>query len=240
MKKRLKINGVIMFCAFLLVAVFPAVFLRDQDASRGESFSEVLGIGLILLGQIFRISARGYKAESSQSGKALICGGPYALVRNPMYLGILLIGLGVVLVLFQWWAASIFLVVFVVRYILLIFKEEKKLKWLFPEEFAVYQKKTPRILPSLAALSRQDIAEYLPLRLSWVKKEIGSVLTVLILAVFLESWEDIGNGGVILYLRELAAILVTIILFIVITIYLSRITSRNRDAVSEQSKDNSK
>src|SRR3989338_9045418 len=40
MKKRLKINGVIIFCAFLLTVVFPDVFLRD-DRMIGFVFSRI-------------------------------------------------------------------------------------------------------------------------------------------------------------------------------------------------------
>jgi hydrogenase maturation factor HypF (carbamoyltransferase family) len=73
---------------------------------------EIFGIALILLGQIFRVSGRGYKAEQSQQGQVLIEGGPYILVRNPMYLGILLIGLGIVLMLFNWWVICFFIIFF--------------------------------------------------------------------------------------------------------------------------------
>jgi hypothetical protein len=157
-----------------------------------------------------------------------------------MYLGILLIGLGVVLVLFKWWVVSIFLLVFITRYLLLIFKEEKKLLALFPGEFQEYQKRVPRLIPSFSSLAARDIGEYLPLRLAWVKKEIGSVLIVLFLTLLLESWEDIKNQGPRFYLRELAAIFLTAVLFVVMAIYLSRITLRSEDALPERSKNNSK
>jgi Ca2+/Na+ antiporter len=208
------------------MAVFPTVFLRDEAAGLREAITEVFGIAMILMGQLFRISARGYKAENSLEGKILIQAGPYALVRNPMYLGIFLIGLGIVLMLFKWWVVCIFLLVFTIRYLLLIFKEEKKLKELFSVEFPDYQKRVPRILPSFTALAARDISEYLPLRLAWVKKEIGPVLVVLCLALLIESWEDIKNEGARFYLHELTAILVTVFLFVMIIVYLSRITSK--------------
>jgi len=132
MKKRLKINGVIMFLAAVIVAVFPAMFFRRVNIGLWNEVAEVFGLALILLGQLIRISARGYKSENSGEGKALITNGPYSLVRNPMYLGVLLIGLGVVLMLFKLWVVLVFLAVFIIRYFLLIFKEEKKLAVLFP------------------------------------------------------------------------------------------------------------
>ena len=128
MKKRLKINGIIMACIVLVIAFFPRFFLRVANSGGiREEIVEALGFALILLGQIIRVSARGYKAEYSQDSQILIQGGAYQVVRNPMYLGIFLIGLGVVLAIFRWWAVVVFVAVFIIRYILLIYKEEKKL-----------------------------------------------------------------------------------------------------------------
>ena len=90
MKKRLKINGFIMFIAVLLILIFPAIFFRKPGSYLYDSIMEIIGIVLILLGQFLRVSARGYKSEHSNNSRSLIQGGPYALVRNPMYLGILL------------------------------------------------------------------------------------------------------------------------------------------------------
>ncbi|MCX5669261.1 MAG: hypothetical protein NTX89_03995, partial [Candidatus Omnitrophica bacterium] len=122
MKKRLKVNGIIMGFSALVIVFFPKFFLRIYSGSIQEKILEVLGFTFILLGQIIRVSARGYKAEHSLDSRALIQGGPYQVVRNPMYLGIFLIGLGVVLAVFRWWAAVVFAVVFIMRYILLIYQ----------------------------------------------------------------------------------------------------------------------
>lgn len=234
MKRRLKINGFIIFCIFLLIVAVPNIFFRNKKFTSLDQIEETLGIAIILLGQILRVSSRGYKSEYSQNGHTLIQGGPYGLVRNPMYLGILLIGLGIVLVLFQWWVLCAFLLVFITRYLLLIFKEEQKLKALFPEDYPNYRQMVPRILPSLTTLLKKDIEEYLPLKLPWLKKEIGSILTVLLLTLFLESWEDIKNKGIRIYFNETTAYLAIIILFICVVIYLSRRTAQREKGVSNK------
>jgi len=214
-----------MFIVIILLVLFPKTFFRKVDLYFSDGAAELLGITFILLGQIFRASARGYKSEYSRHGHALIQGGPYALVRNPMYLGILLIGLGIVLVLFKWWAVFIFLLVFTIRYILLIFKEEKNLMILFPQTYPDYCKKVPRILPTLAMLSQKDISKYLPLKLSWVKKEIGSILAVLLIVIFAESFEEIKSRGMKIYIVEMLEIVLVITLFIYLIYYLSRRTN---------------
>lgn len=229
MKKRLKVNGAIMFFAVLLIAVFPQIFFRNGHTAYFDEAAEAFGVVFILLGQIFRVSSRGYKSESSQGGKILIQGGPYSLIRNPMYLGILLIGLGIVLMLFNWWAMIIFLFIFITRYILLIFKEEKKLSQAFPKDYPAYQKQVPRILPSVATLMQKDIRGYLPLKMAWLKKEIGTILAVLLTTLFIESWEDIKSEGIKIYLKEATVMLVIIILFICLVVYLSGRTNTNND-----------
>jgi len=236
MKIRLKVNGIIIALAVLLIAVFPAVFLRPPKTGPWDEAAEAVGITFILLGQLLRTCARGYKSEHSQEGRSLIQGGPYNLVRNPMYLGILLIGVGMVLVLFQWWAAVIFLVVFTARYILLIFQEEKKLLALFPQEYSVYCLRVPRLLPPLKILVKRDISVYLPLRPAWLKKEIGTTLAVLLITLLLEFWQDIKVQGIKVYFKESIAILVIVALFVGLYIYLSRRTANiSKNNVSSQS-----
>jgi protein-S-isoprenylcysteine O-methyltransferase Ste14 len=224
MKKRLKINGVIIFFALLLCAFFPTVFFRNERRVLFDEAAEIFGIAFILLGQILRASARGYKAENSKNGHSLIQGGPYTLVRNPMYLGILLIGFGIVWMLLKWWAIVIFLVVFITRYVLLILKEEKKLSAMFPKEYQEYKQMVPRILPSLAAISQRDVSEYMPLKLGWLKGEIGSIFAVLFVTLLIESWEDIKNEGIRAYLHEAMLILMIVFLFVGLVVYLSKQT----------------
>ncbi len=219
MKRRIKVNGFIILLAVLLLAFLPDVFLRHQGGYFLGKIAEILGITFILLGQILRTSARGLKSEHSQGGHLLIQGGPYALTRNPMYLGILLIGLGIVLVLFKWWVVGIFLLVFVVRYQLLIFREEKKLKEQFSKEYANYQSKVPRLLPSFAALFQKEIEGCLPLKLTWLKKEIGSISAVLSLTFIIFLWRDKAKGAKGIFIDALG-IFMAMALFIYLAGYL--------------------
>lgn len=223
-----------MSIVFLLAAIFPKTFFRPSRALYFDEVVEIFGMVFILLGQLFRVSARGYKSEYSKDGHALIQDGPYALVRNPMYLGILLIGLGIIMVLFHWWVAIIFLFVFMIRYLLLIVQEEKKLLAAFPKDYPNYQKQVPRILPSIAMLLEKNILGYLPVKLSWLKKEIGSILAVLLITLFLATWKDIKSEGARLYITEIIELSVIIILFACLISYLMRRTERLKKYVSNK------
>jgi len=171
---------------------------------------------------LLRVSSRGFKAENSRNGNALIESGPYSLVRNPMYVGIFFIGLGVVLMLFRWWVFILFALIFVIRYIPLMLKEEHKLAALFPQAYLAYCKKVPqRIKPSLRTLIYRDISEYLPIRIAWIRREIGTILAVLLPVLLIESWLDIKSRGANLYLEETIGVFMIVVLFLCLIGYLN-------------------
>jgi len=225
MKLRLKINGFLIVLALILVTLFPAIFFRQAKQGVFDELIEITGFVLILLGQLFRISARGYKSENSSQSLTLVQGGPYSLVRNPMYLGIFLIGLGIVLILFEWWVMLAFLVIFINRYITLIFKEENKLLKTFSGEYQNYMQHVPRLMPSLKELFYRDISEYLPLKFAWVRRELGSVFALLLVVLSVESWKDIYKEGWVFYGKELIIIIIIILLLTGISLYLERRTT---------------
>jgi len=234
-KQRLKINGIIMILAALSVAVFPRFFLRGYSSGIGEEIIEALGFVLILLGQIIRVSARGYKAEHSQDSRALIQGGPYQVVRNPMYLGIFLIGTGVVLAVFKWWALAVFIAVFIISYILLIYKEEQKLSAMFPQAYPGYCRKVPRIFPKLSSIIKLDVIEYLPIKIIWFKKEIGSIVALLFLVLLVDSWGDVARGGFRVYFQQFSWLLLIFVLFVILIILLSKRTYKRDGYAADKS-----
>ncbi|MCM8797020.1 MAG: isoprenylcysteine carboxylmethyltransferase family protein [Candidatus Omnitrophica bacterium] len=225
MKRRLKINGLIICLSLMMILIFPRGFFRPIRVDFLNYVGEVVGLIFILLGLIIRVSSRGYKLEHSQQGKALLEGGPYSIVRNPMYLGIFLIGIGLVLMFFQWWMALVFLFIFLSRYFMLIFTEEKNLRLIFPDTYPLYQRKTPRIFPLFFSVVDKDIAEYLPLKTAWIKKESGTICILLSAVFSLDAWYDIRSSGVWAYVRTIAALLSVLIVFIFLVIYLVKRTA---------------
>jgi protein-S-isoprenylcysteine O-methyltransferase Ste14 len=232
MKKRLKTNGFLIFLAVIMVVSLPDIFLRRPNPGYPDMLVKTFGFAFILLGQIFRVCGRGYKSEHSQNGHSLIQGGPYAFVRNPMYLGILLIGLGVVLMLFSWWVVAVFLLIFIWRYILLMLSEEKKLLSMFPAEYKSYQKTVPRLIPAVSAVFTKDITEYLPLKLSWLKKEIGSMLAVTLVALVFTAWQDLQSKNIRICLQDAAGFLTIVTIIASLVIYLIKRTAEKREYAS--------
>jgi len=185
MKKRIKIQGFLIFLA-VIALIFGAKYLLPSSSERASlNMLFLLGITLVLCGYFFRIIARGYKADLNPDGKTLVTQGPYALTRNPMYFGTLLIGLGVILAIFQWWVGLVFLLIYLAIYIPQINKEEKVLMERFGIAFKNYCQSTPKYFPNIFAKQR------IRLKLPWIKKELSSLLSTLAFILIVKLWENL-------------------------------------------------
>lgn len=194
MKKRIGINFLTVCAALLLCVFFPSLLIRKMGG-RLDDVLELTGITLILLGLLLRTSARGYKADGSRNSHALVTGGPYSMVRNPMYLGIVVAGTGVVLVVGQWWGLVLFVLGFFFRYQYLFRTEERYLEEHFGDSYREYKKRVPRIVPSLPTLFGRDVRDLLPLKIEWFGREFPSFVIVLAIVMAVETWEENGYLG---------------------------------------------
>ncbi len=178
MKRRIRYHGVLIFLAIITVIVGEKIFLVSYAADFTDYFTDILGVILVTIGFLVRISARGYKAEMSHQGRLLVKDGLYALTRNPMYLGVLLIGLGVVLVIFKLWVFGVFLICFLLFYSPQMRREERVLKEKFGDEFEQYCKEIPLLFPRFRQLTKMRLREAFPLKRPWVRKELVSFVCV--------------------------------------------------------------
>lgn len=180
MKKRIKIQGFLIFVSVLAVIFFYKYILQSPREKITNISLMIAGLLLIIAGYFWRIIARGQKAEQNPDGKTLVITGPYMLMRNPMYFGTLLIGLGVILFLFKWWVGIIFLAVYLSIYIPEITREEAKLYSLFGEAFKDYCNRTPKYFPNPELLFKKDTKKIFSIKPQWLNKEISSLAWILI------------------------------------------------------------
>jgi protein-S-isoprenylcysteine O-methyltransferase Ste14 len=79
----------------------------------------------------------------------LVSGGPYALIRHPMYTSFLLMALGQAFLLSNWFAGLAGPVGFAVLFFLRVGKEERMMLDNFGSGYRDYMEKTKRIIPYL-------------------------------------------------------------------------------------------
>jgi protein-S-isoprenylcysteine O-methyltransferase Ste14 len=80
---------------------------------------------------------------------ALVSGGPYAVVRHPMYTSFMLMGLGQAFLLSNWVAGLAGLIGFAVLFFLRVDKEERMMLENFGPQYRAYMERTKRIIPYL-------------------------------------------------------------------------------------------
>ena len=219
MKQRIKINGLVIIIGIAAIVFFPHRLIR-QSSFLLDDFLEITGLSLILLGQLLRVSARGHKAENSLGGNHLIQNGPYSIVRNPMYLGIILIGLGTVFFILELWVVVLFTLLFILRYWQLFVQEEKILQESFGAQYAAYKKNVPRLLPSLPFILKKEIRDYLPLKFAWFKRESLSIVLVLGVCLLIEFREAVKFNGVSALIPKVLILLVVAIFYFIFILFL--------------------
>jgi protein-S-isoprenylcysteine O-methyltransferase Ste14 len=126
---------------FLLVAAF-AWFSHPSTASLA------MGLPVSLCGLALRAWAAGCLAKNATLAQT----GPYARVRNPLYIGTLLVAAGLVLASRSIGLGILFAAVFGLIYLPVIQLEEQHLRRLFPD-YADYARRVPALFPNVARAS---------------------------------------------------------------------------------------
>ena len=107
-------------------------------------------VPLLIAGSIVALvglGIRAYAAGHLVKDKTLATGGPYAYTRNPLYLGSLLLGIGLVLAGAQWALGVVFVVFFLVVYGPVMRREARNLRERFGQEYEDYAAAVPLFLP---------------------------------------------------------------------------------------------
>jgi protein-S-isoprenylcysteine O-methyltransferase Ste14 len=121
-----------------------ALYLFELWRRQPRPAAIVCSLVLVLPGLWLRAYASGYVKKNQE----LTITGPYAYVRNPLYLGSILIAAGFALTLLSWAFAGALAVMFVAIYVPVIASEERFLRSAFPG-FTEYCRRVPRLIPRL-------------------------------------------------------------------------------------------
>ena len=117
--------------------------------ARPTPISMAVGIVLVLVGETIRLWAVAHAGGATRTRAVgapyLVTSGPYAYVRNPLYLGNVTIYIGVATIggQFLTWLLPLTFIYFSIQYKLIISLEEDTLVELFGQKYLSYREKVP-------------------------------------------------------------------------------------------------
>ncbi|HCC55903.1 MAG TPA: protein-S-isoprenylcysteine methyltransferase [Solibacterales bacterium] len=145
---------------FVLIATFAWL-------ARPSAASLAWGVPVSVIGLAIRAWAAGHLAKNQQLAQS----GPYAFTRNPLYIGTLLMALGMVIAARSVCLALVFAAVFLLIYLPVIELEEQHLRHLFPE-YATYSQQVPALWPRFSGSGNGRFEG----RLYWKNQEYRALL----------------------------------------------------------------
>ena len=131
---------------FILQAAFPQPILLSDSVLR------VLGVTLLLMSAAFArwafvtLRQAGTSANPRKASIALATGGPFRLSRNPIYLAMTGLYLGIALIGNSWWPLLLLTPLLLVMHYGVVLREERYLKKQFGEIYVAYKASSRRWL----------------------------------------------------------------------------------------------
>jgi protein-S-isoprenylcysteine O-methyltransferase Ste14 len=143
--------------AFFALLFIPALnhFQFPQNSHLLQIYWELVCLGISLLGLAVRVMTVAYISEpssgrelSTPKAEHLNTTGIYSLVRHPLYIGNLIIWLGVVSMMRLWWLSLAIILLSLGYHRLIIGAEESYLGNRFGQVYLEWAQKTPALIPS--------------------------------------------------------------------------------------------
>jgi len=180
---------------FLIAAGIAGLYLTNRQAIIFNLTSELLFIGVSLLGEAVRIYTVGHAAKNT-SGRNTAAGqiadelnttGIYSLVRHPLYIGNFLMWLGPVLFVRSLIFLVLFLLVYWLYYERIIFAEEQFLRKKFGDAYDVYSEKVKAVIPRFSGFVKPSLPFSLK---SVLKREYNSFVNIFLIFVLLDMFRN--------------------------------------------------
>lgn len=141
-----------------------------------------LGIGLVLIGMIIRIWAQQHLHYRLKVRKHLTATGPFSFVRNPIYIGNIIICIGATMTSELLWFVPITLLYCLWIYSMVVRYEEVHLSEKYGESYRHYMVEVPRWVPRLEDVKNARVKD-LGLKNGYFRDSIFSEIQCLLVLV---------------------------------------------------------
>ena len=108
----------------------------------------VLGVGIAVWGRA-RMRRAGTNVDPTRPATAIVTTGPFRFTRNPLYLGITGLYLGLTLALNSWWGIAVLVPLLALMHFGVVLREERYLERKFGDDYRQYKSRVARYLPPL-------------------------------------------------------------------------------------------
>lgn len=146
-------------CALFGLAIFPGFYVATgiPQAADYPAHAWAVAVGIVVFAAALWVFRRSHKElgrnwsitlEIRQQHE-LVSGGPYAVIRHPMYTSFLLMGIGQAFLLSNWIVGLAGLIGFAILFFLRVDKEERMMLEIFGPQYRAYSERTKRIIPYL-------------------------------------------------------------------------------------------
>lgn len=142
---------------------FVILMLLFQNA---DVQSLLIGFAITLTGELIRLWGVSYAGSETRTtgavgGTYLIISGPFAYVKNPLYLGNILMyfGFGIMSMALFPYLQIIALLFFYFQYHVIINREEGYLREQFGEEYSKYYKAVPKLIPTIFPYRNKNLEQ---------------------------------------------------------------------------------
>jgi protein-S-isoprenylcysteine O-methyltransferase Ste14 len=135
------------------IPLFLFMFVCSWGQWENDMMVWFFGLFFVACGEGLRLWSLRYIGRFSRTtrkrkGSMLVMGGPYTLMRNPLYCGNLLILIGVTILSQLLWFIPIVIILFSLQYYCIVLWEEETLLKNFPRDAELYFRSVPRWLPT--------------------------------------------------------------------------------------------
>ncbi len=152
---------------------------------RPTPISILIGIPFLCFGEWLRLWTVGYaggstRARNLSAARNLVTTGPYAHVRNPLYLGNLLISFGICLIATVYWMIALLIVGYFAQYLPIIASEEAYLRKFCGSAYETYYTAVPRFVPRIRRYTNPSSHDFSILRaLKSERRTLTAIIAVI-------------------------------------------------------------
>lgn len=173
----------------MLVAIplVPAIACTRYEC-QNEVMAWLVGGILFCLGLAIRIWAQQHLRYRLKIKKVLTCTGPYALMRNPIYIGNSLICIAITVASRELWVVPITILMCCLVFPLVVKFEEAQLTKKYGELYLDYQREVPRWIPKFSKMPKLQLtSQYLPASMWAEAHNLLFIIPLLVKAMIVKS-----------------------------------------------------